>query len=161
MYRRLELLHEENALSEDARDFHISKEEAERALYKERGERWRGAVKTFMWSITMHGESVKRVLCWWGIVILVAGLLFPFAGGGEDSEDTVYAITSLAELGTRAGWNEMLLNMYFSVTTFSAIMDGNLAPAGWGSRVIVAVESIVGALLIALLIFVLGRRVTR
>lgn len=44
--------------------------------------------------------------------------------------------------------------------TFSTIMDGGLTPAGPGTQT-VAVESITGALLIALLVFVLGRRTTR
>lgn len=34
-------------------------------------------------------------------------------------------------------------------------------PAGTGTRAVVAVESITGALLVALLVFVLGRRVAR
>lgn len=42
VYRRLETLHEDNALSEEARQFHISKEEAEQALYSDLGKyrRW-------------------------------------------------------------------------------------------------------------------------
>ncbi|WP_248908843.1 ion channel [Halocatena marina] len=55
----------------------------------------------------------------------------------------------------------MLLNVYFSVTTFSTIMDVDLAPAGPGARVLVAGESIAGALLVALLVFVLGWQIAR
>lgn len=36
-------------------------------------------------------------------------------------------------------------------------MDGGLAPAETGTRVVVAVELITGALLVAFLVFVLGR----
>ncbi|WP_267900537.1 pentapeptide repeat-containing protein [Halocatena pleomorpha] len=161
VYRRLESLHEENALSEVAREFHISKEEAERALYKDRGRYGPWAVKTLMWYLTKHGESVKRVLIWWGIVILTAGLLFAGLGGVKDATGTNYAITSLSQLRTVTGWQDILMNIYFSVTTFSTIMDGGLAPAGIGTRAIVAVESITGALLVALLVFVLGRRTAR
>ncbi|MFC6964932.1 pentapeptide repeat-containing protein [Halocatena marina] len=161
VYRRLETLHEANALSEAAREFHISKEEAERALYWERGEYGPWGVKTLMWYLTRHGESVKRVLTWWGGVIFTAGLLFAGLGGVKDATGTTYAIASLGELRTVAGWQEILLNIYFSVTTFSTIMDGGLAPAGNGTRAVVAVESITGALLVALLVFVLGRRVAR
>ncbi len=161
VYRRLEALHKENALSEESRQFHISKEEAERALYWNRGEYGPWAVKTLMWYLTRHGESVKRVLIWWGIVIFAAGALFPFVGGVTDADGTEYTITSLRELGTIAGWQDILMNIYFSITTFSTIMDGGLAPAGNGTRAVVAVESITGALLVALLVFVLGRRTAR
>jgi uncharacterized protein YjbI with pentapeptide repeats len=160
VYRRLETLHEENALSEEARNFHISKEEAERKLYKERGNR-RRHVKTLMWALTNHGESVRRLLGWWAAIIIGAGLLFPFVGGIKDSNGGTYAINSLAELGTWAGWNDLLINIYFSIITFSTIGYGDLSPAAPGSRVLVAFESITGALLLALLIFVLGRRVAR
>jgi hypothetical protein len=160
VYRRLETLHEENALSEEARKFHISKEEAERKLYKERGNP-RRHVKTLMWALTNHGESVRRLLGWWAAVIIGAGLLFPFVGGIKDSNGGTYAINSLSELGTWAGWNDLLLNIYFSIITFSTIGYGDLSPAAPGSRVLVAFESITGALLLALLIFVLGRRVAR
>ena len=71
------------------------------------------------------------------------------------------AITSLGELGTMAGLDEVLLNIYFSVITFSTIGYGDLSPAGPWSRLLVGIESIAGALLLALLIFVLGRRVER
>lgn len=37
-------------------------------------------------------------------------------------------------------------------------MDGGLAPAGPWTRTVVAVESITGTLLVAFLVFVLGRR---
>jgi uncharacterized protein YjbI with pentapeptide repeats len=161
VYRQLEILNEENALSEAAREFHISKEEAERARYWDRGEYGPWGVKTLMWYFTKHGESVKRVLTWWGGVMLTAGFLLAGLGGVRNAAGTEYAITALSELRTIAGWQEILWNVYFSITTFSTIMDGGLAPVGPWTRVVVAVESLTGALLVALLVFVLGRRVAR
>lgn len=161
VYRRLETLHEANAFSEAARGFHISKEEAERALSRGRDEVGQYLVRTFMWYSTKHGESVKRLLGWWGGVIILIGGLLPIVGGIKDSAGTRYAITSLSELGTVTGWSEVLLNLYFSVITFSTIGYGDLSPAGPGTRILVAFESVAGALLMALLIFVLGRRVAR
>ncbi|WEL22698.1 pentapeptide repeat-containing protein [Halorhabdus sp. BNX81] len=160
VYRRLETLHEKNALSEEARKFHISKEEAERKLLKERGDP-RRYVKTLMWALSKHGESVKRLLTWWFGVIVLAGLAFPFVGGVKEPDGTTYAIASLGELETWAGVNDVLLNVYFSVITFSTIGYGDLSPASPWSRVLVAGESLVGAILVALLVFVLGRRVAR
>jgi uncharacterized protein YjbI with pentapeptide repeats len=161
VYRRLETLHEENAMSEEAREFHISKEEAERKLYKKRGE-WKGRlVKGAMRWATRHGESLRQTITTWLAVILFFGVLYPFAGGIKDSERNLYRITSLSELATFDGLNDLLLNIYFSGITFSTIGYGDLSPAAPGTRTLVFVESLVGAVLVALLVFVLGRRVAR
>lgn len=114
-----------------------------------------------MWYVTKHGESVKRVLVWWALVIATAGLLFSGLGGVKRSNGTHYAITSLAELGTGGGLTEVGWNLYFSVTTFSTIMDGGLAPVGPWTRIVVAVESLAGIVLTALFVFILGRRTAR
>ena len=161
-YGRLATLHENNALSERARQFHVSKEEAEREQY-DRADNPRYYVKTVMWHLTGHGESVKRTLKWWAWVIATAAVLLPYTGGVENANGTRHAI-SVTELGSRTAGGmvqDLLINAYFSVITFSTIGYGDLAPAGPISRAIVAVESVLGALLVALLIFVLGRRVSR
>lgn len=118
-------------------------------------------VKTAMKYLTNHGESVKHVLSWWVAVIGISALLFPWVGGIEDNSGNVHALTSLSELGSMAGWNEWGMNLYFSVITFSTIGYGDLSPASPFARVLVSIESIAGALLLALLVFVLGRRVAR
>ncbi|MFB6176932.1 MAG: ion channel [Halobaculum sp.] len=45
--------------------------------------------------------------------------------------------------------------------TFSTIGYGNLAPHGFWSQLFVGIESLAGAVLVALFIFVLGRRTAR
>ena len=159
--RRLKSLHEENAMTEETRKFHIRKEEAERALdaYEENWGRW--SVKTLMRYLTNHGESVKHVLGWWVAVIGLSAFLFPWVGGIKDNTGNVYALSSLSELSSLAGWNEWGLNLYFSIITFSTIGYGDLSPASPLARALVGFESIAGALLLALLVFVLGRRVAR
>lgn len=175
VYRRLEKLHDENALSEEVRQFHISKEEAERKRLREdireaswwERETWGTAglwgTKTIMKHISNHGESVKRVLGAWAIVILWFWLLFTVSGGIKDTEGNTYwiPITSLSDLATWSGIETLFLNLYFSVITFSTLGYGDLSPHGPLSRTFVAVESLAGAVLVALLIYVLGRRVAR
>jgi hypothetical protein len=51
-------------------------------------------------------------------------------------------------------------HLYFSTVTLTTLGDGDFQPVGW-ARWIATVESFVGALLMALLTFVLGRRATR
>jgi hypothetical protein len=148
-------------MSEEARKFHISKEEAERKLHRERRE-WKGwLIKEAMGRLTRHGESAQRTITAWLFVILAFGLAYPFAGGIKDNGGNRYQISSVSELATFEGWNDLLLNIYFSGITFSTIGYGDLSPAAPGTRALVFVESLVGAVLVALLVFVLGRRVAR
>jgi hypothetical protein len=49
----------------------------------------------------------------------------------------------------------------FSVVTFSTIGYGDPYPVGTGAKLLVGIESLGGALLIALFVFVLGRQVAR
>lgn len=96
-----------------------------------------------------------------GLRYLAFGLAYPFVGGIKDSRGTRYQIAPLSELATLEGLNDLLLNVYFSEITFSTIGYGDLSPAAPGTRALVFVESLIGAVLVALLVFVLGRRVAR
>jgi hypothetical protein len=176
VYRNLQQLYEDNAMAEQAREFHLKKEEAERKYHRREAERAEadgdhdGAathdrqyfVKTLNRYLTNHGESLARLLSVWGLVILACGLLYPFVGGvGSDSTGAVYRITSPFELLTVDGWETMVQSLYFSVITFSTIGYGDLYPIGPGSKLLVGFESLIGALLVALFVFVLGRQVAR
>lgn len=166
VYRRLEKLHEENALSEDARDFHISKEEARRKYQHESGEYARYAVSTLQWYVTGHGESIPRIFRSAAFLILVCGILYPFAGGFESSSTgTAYRLDPFSTELSRPAIGDtiatVLQGIYFSVITFTTIGYGDLYPTGVWSKVLVGFESLSGAILIALFVFVLGRRVAR
>jgi hypothetical protein len=56
--------------------------------------------------------------------------------------------------------SDYLTSLYFSGMTFSTLGYGDLQPATWTVRLFATVESFIGALLTALLVFVLGRRTT-
>jgi uncharacterized protein YjbI with pentapeptide repeats len=205
VYRRLEKLHDENALSEEARRFHISKEEARRKqqskkrddAYEEFREdinerdvdgaraslttalRWeaRYAVSSLQWHLTRHGESIKQIFGSAAALIVACGILYPLVGGFESSSsETTYRIWELS-LGDLRGvpvpeisllvdgplefLGTLLQSVYFSIITFTTIGYGDLYPTGVGSKVLVGFESLSGAILIALFVFVLGRRVAR
>lgn len=164
VYRRLETLHEENALSEEAREFHISKEEARRAYQREQGEYARYAVSTLQWHLSRHGESIKQIFLSAAVLILACGVLYPFVGGFESTSNGEAYRIPLTELSSVVSWNgvaTLFQSLYFSVITFTTIGYGDLAPTGAGSKILVGFESLSGAILIALFVFVLGRRVAR
>ncbi|WP_081461395.1 pentapeptide repeat-containing protein [Halalkalicoccus jeotgali] len=163
VYRRLEKLHDENALSEEARKFHISKQEVRRKYQYELEDYPQYAISTLQWHVNGHGESIFRIFRSAAILILACGILYPFVGGiGSSSTGTVYSIPlTLSRIASLDGAATLLQGIYFSVITFTTIGYGDLYPIGVGSKVLVGFESLSGAILIALFVFVLGRRVAR
>lgn len=112
-----------------------------------------------------YGERPWRVV---GIsvgLIVLSGLLYPFLGGIQmtPSPDSVtYAFDTFSG-GSTVAYPEWVLtigrSMYFSVVTFTTLGYGDLQPATGAVRVVASVEAFSGALLMALLVFVLGRSV--
>ncbi|WP_169315611.1 pentapeptide repeat-containing protein [Halogranum rubrum] len=164
VYRRLENLHEKNALADSTRQYHISKQEAQRKLDYRNENYGRYAVATLNRYLTNHGESIQRLLSAWIITIVGAGILYPFVGGIFD-DGTLYRLRLTAEWPTIASLIEVgdviLRGLYFSIITFTTIGYANVAPNGVGSRILVGIESLFGGILIALFVYVLGRRVGR
>ena len=111
--------------------------------------------------LTRHGESLQRVAAWSVLTIPLSAVLYPWVGGIDGPNGDVIRLTltdSFDPVGVAAAYWQSL---YFSVITFSTIGYGNLAPNGVGSQPLVGVESLAGAMLVALFIFVLGRRTAR
>ena len=173
VHRRLERLLKNNALSERSRESHVRKQEAERTHHcwsadwpPTNGDslsHWgRWTVLTLSGGLTRHGESLRRVVVWAIGVVLTAAFLFPWVGGfHSQSKDHTFRLVlggpvDIGEIVTTYGQS-----LYFSVITFSTIGYGDLSPRGVGSQVLVGLESLLGALLVALFIFVLGRRTER
>lgn len=164
VYRRLEILHEDNALAKKSRQYHIRKQEAQRARDWENNNYDRYAVATLNKVLTNYGESLKRLVIGWGITILAFGLLYPIVGGVSDY-GTVYKIDPVFRLPTQieliTAGESLLRGIYFSTITFTTIGYANVAPNGMGPRILVGIESLLGAILIALFVYVLGRRTAR
>ena len=116
------------------------------------GARWgRSAVARAM---LLYGESPWRVIGYSLLTVLGFALLYPLGGwmrpdGGDPI--TYGDITSLAEFGN---------SVYYSTLTFTALGFGDFQPVGFG-RVLTAIETSLGAVLLAFLVFILGRRTAR
>ncbi len=160
VYRRLQDLHEENAMSEKAREYHIRKEEAKRQEYRKNGEWFKWGVHTANYHLTEHGENLWQVAKWSGITIGAGTVLYPLLGGLANAEGT-HNIWSLSD---PSAWDVALLfarSLYFSTVTFTTLGYGDYHPVGPTAKALAGVESLAGALLVALFVFVLGRRVAR
>ncbi|WP_434530042.1 pentapeptide repeat-containing protein (plasmid) [Haloarcula sp. NS06] len=179
VHRRLERLQKENALSTESRESHVRKQEAERthhrrladwpppltdrdALTTALGHWGRWGALTLSGGLTRHGESLRRVVAWSVGVIVGSALLYPWVGGiYSGSRDRLFRFVLAEPCCPGEVLTTMGQSLYFSVITFSTIGYGDLAPRGFGSQILVGVESLLGAVLVALFIFVLGRRTER
>jgi uncharacterized protein YjbI with pentapeptide repeats len=172
-YRRLESLFELNAMNERARNAHLRKEESHRAQSEQRikddSQPLNARLKSlgqyvaasFNWYVHRHGESVKRLLGVSGLMIFLCGIVYASAGVARQNPETMYRITQADLAQPGAAFVDLINGLYFSIITFSTIGYGDFYPASPVSRLLVGVESLAGALFIALFVFVLGRRVAR
>jgi len=186
VYRRLSDLHSNNAMSRRSREFHIKKEETRRDKYlletkqtltqREYAESLRHgiqyAISSLNRQLTNHGESLLQVGKSSALTIILCAAVYPFVGGIRSSSQQESYVLSLSRVGNIVASGDLssiadsLLNVfgqsiYFSAITFTTIGYGDLYPTGIGSKLLVAFESLSGALLLALAIYVLGRQVSR
>lgn len=86
------------------------------------------------------------------------------AHGGIQETQEARAITYSVEDPEDAPWwwiaRVMFKSLYFSVVTFATLGYGDIQPIGTVARFLAGIEALLGALLAALLVFVLTRIVT-
>lgn len=172
-YQSIEQLARANSLPELARQSYLHRKDTRRRWYVVQGRNhWRNAEfgrATADWVrwlrssganlLMRYGESPLRVVGASLLVIVACALVYPFLGlasmaGAESSLTSPPSSprTFLLEVFTTS--------LYFSVVTFSTLGYGDLRPEGWLAQALASAEALVGALLIALIVFVLGRRAT-
>jgi uncharacterized protein YjbI with pentapeptide repeats len=103
----------------------------------------------------LYGESPWRVIAYSLSIILGFALLFPLGGWikPEGGDPITYAQIASNPV-------EILNSVYYSTLTFTALGFGDFKPVGLG-RALTTIETGLGAVLLALLVFILGRRAAR
>lgn len=103
----------------------------------------------------LYGESPWRVISWSLGIILSFALLYPLGGWMKptDGDPITYAQIESNPV-------EILNSVYYSTLTYTALGFGDFQPVGLG-RLLTTLETGLGAVMLALLVFILGRRAAR
>ncbi len=162
-YREFQQIYKENALPAAARSSYNREKDARRRLAWAEAD-YVGALK---WELSRwvmnYGSSPYRVLLVSLLVIVISAVLFPLTGGIQEIQGGQTITYTVEDPGAVPAWwlGEVLLkSFYFSVITFATLGYGDIQPVGTWARMLAGVETILGSLLSALLVFVLARSVT-
>ncbi|MFB6131451.1 MAG: pentapeptide repeat-containing protein [Salinigranum sp.] len=161
-YRTLQRLFDANALHHQRDRYYLKEHDARRRIawrrreyllaLRQEGSRW----------VMRYGTSPWRVLTTQAVVVLACALLFPLTGGIQET-GVNHAVTYSVRNPSTAPWywifQVLFKSLYFSVITFATLGYGDIQPVGAWARMLAGGESLVGALLMALLVFVLTRSV--
>lgn len=161
-YRELQRIFEENAEPRRVQRYFVREMDLRRrdawrrrdylGIVRAEGARW----------IMRYGISPWRIMGTSALVILGCGLLFPVTGGIVETGDgspITYAIQDPADPQPTWALTVLFRSIYFSVVTFATLGYGDIQPIGGWARAIAGLESLVGSLLLALLVFVLTWRI--
>ena len=126
---------------------------------------WLWLKRAFSRWVLGYGERIRNVIGTSAVIMVVFGWLYSVVGGVEVAQEQL-PTSSLADAPTFSvsvpQWAGTLWdNLYFSIVTFSTLGYGDIQPANRFTQALASVESLIGALLIAYLVFVLGRRTVR
>ncbi|MFC7079106.1 pentapeptide repeat-containing protein [Halorussus caseinilyticus] len=161
-YRRLQDLHEKYALTERARHYHVKKKESQKRHNREEGNYLQYAIHAVNGVASEHGESPWRVVGVSTVVIAIWSVLYLLLGKIRVPTDTsgtdAIGLGLFPSLSLPSPVAEIATSVYFSVVTFTTLGYGDLQPATGFAQALATVESFLGALLMAYLVFVLGRR---
>lgn len=181
-YRVLQKLCQENALLGRTRKFYLQEKDLRRKQYYrewtkppeeniligyEGGPNWRYRLKVLSQIIKAegsrrtikYGEGPWQVIKASFVVVLLFAVVYPIFGLEQDRGTIQYFFLSSSGFELEKQPDLMIETLLFSISTFTRSGVSQLSPIG-ASEVFAASESILGAVFVALLVFVLGRRTT-
>ena len=147
VYATLETLANENSLPMLASECFLGRKDVQLREYLRDGNAGM-VVRSFVPNlVARYGESPLRVLATGAVTILACGLAYDAFDLIEhaDSENPVTLFEAL----------------YFSALTFTTLGYGDFNPASSEGQVLAVAETSIGVVLLAILVFVFGRRATR
>lgn len=154
MYRAIQRLLRENDLPDQILHYKIREKHARRKRAVANREHWKWFKLAVSRWTSLYGESPTNVIAVSLSVVFVSAVLYPIWGIRNPEGGILAYPVPLSELPVVLG-----KSVYFSTATFTTLGYGDVQPVGW-SQMLSSIESFSGALFMALLVFVLGRRAT-
>jgi len=154
-YRIIEKIARENAFPDMVGQNFIRRQDIHREQHQQRGRWGRWLRATASKYVLEYGENPWRLIATGLIIVVGFGLLYPLVGGLQPTGGSPITASRVIE-------NPLLLaqSIYYSTLTFTTLGMGDFLPVGLG-RVLTTLETSLGAIIIALLVFVFGRRAAR
>ncbi|NHN47732.1 ion transporter [Halostella sp. JP-L12] len=157
-YRQLESLFTQNADPVPTTKYFVREKDTRRKAAWKLGNYLRAVKMEASRWVMLYGTSPWRVLGSSAVVILLCAILFPITGGIQES-GAEYAITYTLEQPEDTAVpvivTVLFKSLYFSVVTFATLGFGDISPVGNFARMLAGIESLLGSLLLALLVYVL------
>jgi uncharacterized protein YjbI with pentapeptide repeats len=154
-YHVLEQLTRANTLPDEQSKFFARRQDMRRAQLRSEGRRvsyWFAEAQN---AIFRHGESFSRVIGWSIGTIIAFAFIFPL--GGWLQSDSTGTLT----YGSIADSPEVLWQSFHHSSLLFLTGGGPLNPTGFVGELLITIEAMIAPILLALLIFVLGRRAAR
>jgi uncharacterized protein YjbI with pentapeptide repeats len=157
VYREYQQILKNNSLPDSARRFRVLEKHTKKDQCTSF---WTKKGKQISSAIWLYGESWKRVLATTVLVISSYSIFYTYLGIGR-AERLPDSLTIFEmNIGIPDLIETFLTGLYFSILTFSTMGYGDLQPSGFIMKFLAGSEALLGGLLLAALVFVLGRRAT-
>jgi uncharacterized protein YjbI with pentapeptide repeats len=164
VYRERQRLYRENSLPDGVPQPYIREKHVRRKRAFIRGNRLDWLKYALSRWVMLYGERPGRVVGSSIVLIVCFGVVYPLVGGVSIEPgappDTIFDPVLFAGQLPEA-LSDLLVNLYFSAVTFTTLGYGGMQPARPATQFLASVESLLGGVMIALLVTVLGRRVMR
>lgn len=154
-YRLVGELARDNALPGLVTHSFVRRQDVHRRRVYESGAYGRWLGKWVSRLVVLYGESWRRLVATGALVVFGFALLYPVGGWLEPTGGPRLTYGRIAADPLAFGEG-----LYFSAVTFVTLGIGDLHPVGLG-RMLAAIEALVGATLLVLLVYVFARRGTR
>lgn len=158
-YRAVERVARENSLSRLGRKSFVARKDARRAEARTDGD---SGTWLYLWgtnALMRYGVSWLRVVGVSAVAVAVFAVAFTLVGGVRPSTSSSAPVAfNTVSVSVPEPVAALAVNAYFSAVTFTTLGYGDLQPATGAAQTLAGVESYLGAVLIALLVYVFGRR---